>query len=68
MKKRAIINYIKVQTPDPERPYLRDLILDKMIHNRKDMSQPLKLLGVYEYFFNSVLTYSFKEKPPERIW
>ncbi len=66
-EKESHYNYIKVQTPDPERPYLRDLILDKMIHNRKDMSQPLKLLGVYEYFFNSVLTYSFKEKPPERI-
>ncbi|MGC8739325.1 MAG: fused MFS/spermidine synthase [Candidatus Hydrogenedens sp.] len=67
LEKESHYNYIKVRIPDPERPYIRDLILDKMIHNRKDMSQPLKLMGIYEHFFDAGLRFAFQDTGPKNI-
>lgn len=67
LEKESHYNYIKVQIPDPERPYIRDLILDKMIHNRKDMNQPLKLMGIYEHFFDAGIRFAFQDVDPKNI-
>lgn len=67
LEKESHYNYIKVRIPDPERPYIRDLILDKMIHNRKNMNQPLKLMGIYEHFFEAGIRFSFQDIEPKNI-
>ena len=67
LEKESHYNYIKVRIPDPERPYIRDLILDKMIHNRKDMNQPLKLMGIYEHFFDAGIRFAFQDIGPKNI-
>lgn len=67
LEKESRYNYIRVQTPDPERPYLRDLILDKMVHNRIDMNQPLKLMAIYEHFFASGIRFALCDTPPKNI-
>ncbi|HOK09403.1 MAG TPA: fused MFS/spermidine synthase [Candidatus Hydrogenedens sp.] len=61
-EKESHYNYIQVKLADPERPYILDLVLDKMIHNRKNMKEPNKLTAPYEYIFHSVIDYTQKEK------
>ncbi len=67
LEKESHYNYIKVRTPDPERPYLRDLVLDKMVHNRIDMNQPLKLMGIYEHFFATGIRFALQDTHPKNI-
>lgn len=68
LEKESHYNYIRVHNPDPERPYIRDLILDKMVHNRKDMNQPLKLLGIYEHFFDAGIHFACQDTGPKNIF
>lgn len=56
-EKESHYNYILVKRADPDRPYILDLVLDKMIHNRRNLREPFKLLGAHEFIFDSLVSY-----------
>ncbi len=60
-EKESNYNYILVKIEDPERPYVLDLVLDKMVHNRKNLKEPLKLLYPYEFLLDGIVS-QFDEK------
>jgi Flp pilus assembly protein TadD/spermidine synthase/MFS family permease len=47
--------YIAVQAMDPDQPQIRVMALDKMVHNRTDITNPLDLKYPYEWFYQAVL-------------
>jgi len=55
-EKESQYNYILVKIADVERPYVLDLVLDKMIHNRKNLKEPLKLLYPYEFLLDAIVS------------
>ncbi|MCX8064845.1 MAG: fused MFS/spermidine synthase [Candidatus Hydrogenedentes bacterium] len=55
-EKESHYNYILVKIADPERPYILDLVLDKMIHNRRNLREPFKLINSHEFIFDAIIS------------
>ena len=51
--------YITVRMPNPERPALRQMFIDKMIHSEIDLNAPLHHRYVYEQIYEAVLARCF---------